>query len=109
MNEELLKRARYERRLSMKRKWYAENKDKVKGYNQGYYTDNIKPVDLSVLQAYELAKLKLSGGVESGSSRHKSRHSRHKSRHSRHKSKHRHSKHRSRHSQYKSKHRHSRH
>lgn len=85
-SKEELKRKRYERRLAMKRKWYADNKDKIKKYNNSYYTDNIKPDEIHV-------KKKSKGRSRRHSHKHKSGHS--KSRKSR---SHKHGSRRSRHS-----------
>ena len=36
------RKANYERRLAMKRKWYNKNKDEISSYNKQYYKENIK-------------------------------------------------------------------
>ena len=36
------RKANYERRLAMKRKWYGKNKDEISSYNKQYYKENIK-------------------------------------------------------------------
>ena len=38
---------KYNRRLELKRLWYAMNKDKVREYNKKYYTKNIHPPNLN--------------------------------------------------------------
>lgn len=82
MSNKELKNAYYERRLRMKQKWYAKNKQEVANYNQKYYKKNIKPPSRKGSQ-----RSSIKSSRSSRHSKRSSRHSRHSKHHSRHSSK----------------------
>ena len=116
MNENDEKKIKYLKRLEMKRKWYADNKNKVTEYNKKYYNNNIKPIDnheSSNNENLRKGNLKFSDQSKNKSSRkHSRKHSSKKSsrKHSSKKSSRKHSrKHSKKHSSKKHSRKHSKH